>query len=130
MKKINNYILEKLKINKDIKIKSDDRRFWDAKMFQKDDILFSNPNISRPLSTEFSKPGFPSFYKVTDTKNNKVKIAPIGYKLISGDRKKGECMPDDSHIYKDCWLKIDDDFIYYGGNALYLWDGTPVKFYN
>ncbi len=132
MKQINTYINEKLVINKDSmkNMLTDDADYsWDARTFKKDDILFSNPNISQGHYA--GKGGMPLFYKVTDTKKDKVKIAPIGYKIVSGDRTNGESIPDDSKIYKDFWLAIDNGgFIYYGGLFLYLWDGTPEKFYN
>lgn len=128
MKDIDKYITEKFKISKDIE--NIDDYSSDARRFKKNDILFSNPNISHGLKKS-GRPGLPSFYKVTDTDKKRVKIAPIGNKLVSGDRKNGECIPDDNVVYKDSWLKIDNDgLIYYGGNVIYLWDGTPEKFYN
>ena len=131
MKAIDTYINEKLVLNKDnIKDYAVEPYFCDAKTFKKDDILFSNPNIDHKPQIE-GKPGIPSFYKVTDADKKRVKVAPIRDKLVSGDRKNGECMPDDNVVYRDCWLKIDDDvLIFYGGNILYLWDGMPVKYYN
>ena len=130
MRTISTYIIEKLNLNDKEKFDYNEHEYWNARRFQKDNILYTNPNISRGPKNP-GRPGLPAFYKVTDIGKNKIKIAPIGDKLVNGDRKKGEYMPDDSRIYKDCWLKIDDDgFIYYGGNVVYLWDGTPEKFYN
>lgn len=126
MRNINVYIIEKLRINKDTNIGN----FLNAKEFQKDDILYVNPNISIN-SNETGKPGIPSFYKVISNNGKRLTISPILSKIeFEKDEKHGIATPNEKKQYKSSSININKDGLtYYGGNVLCLWDGNPIKFY-
>ena len=123
MKKIQNFIIEKLIINKDIKSKpknSDDPTTWDV-----NDILCGTWGYNMTI---------PEFYKI-------VKKTPSGFSLINLTKKlvgghyngNYEVVPDDSKLAQDMKQKPKSCRIRHGKYVkcdncyLHLWNGEPVS---
>ena len=128
MKNIYNFIFEKLKINKDSK-NLEIYDWWDATKFKKDDIVYINPNISRGLNKP-GKPGIPSFFIVVWNHGKSLKITAINSIIISGDESEGKIIPNEKILYNSMIISIKDEIAKVNGYVLYLWDGSPEKFYN
>lgn len=123
MKTINNYIIEKLVINKDSSNKNEKRDKYNAREYQVGDIICAVYEWNSRHVHFFKIIGFKG--KAT------VEAIELGKKLVSGDWQNGECVPDETKADKNAEtyrinnkgrLKIKDYFCY-------LWDGTPESYY-
>jgi len=127
---INKYIIEKLHLNKNIKVK-DETTDWDARTFEKGDILFTNPNIVRSLKKP-GKPGPVSWYKVLDNDGKILKLLSLGSHITKIKDKQYESVPDFRDTFETTNNPIDKEgFCIYDDKVLYRWDSKePEKFYD
>ena len=122
MENINTYILEKLRINKNIEI-SDKVDPYDARNYKIGDIIcvvyqYSSRHVH--------------FFKITGFKGKTiVQMKELKKKTVSGDWQNGSCVPTEEIIDSEDTiakinnkgrLKLKDYFCY-------LWNGEPEDFY-
>ena len=113
MNNLSKYIIEKLKINKDV-----DGKKYDARTFKIDDILCSTTGAE------------PAFYRILNKINNKTfEISHLYDYYKKGSNSETYKLPALNN--KHCWwiekveMNDENELIIYK-HKTYLWDGNPV----
>lgn len=120
MQRLDRYIVEKLRINKDTVNKEQDPD--DPTDWQEGDILVTSGGYNMVII---------DFYKITKRGNRSFKVKELKQKIVKGNGMQGECIALDefekgateltARITKYNRVKID-------GNYASIWSGKPIHF--